>query len=144
MLLRFASGAQGMSGAARWRQVKRTDFAFEFTERRPGLNGIRKTRTSLTFTPLGEPPRLIRRNGAGSDEVSRAASRIPGGHPEGYLEAFAQIYTDVAEQIAARIEERAPQPLSLLVPTVDDGVRGVRFIDAAVRSSQRKAGWVEV
>ena len=67
----------------------------------------------LTFSPLGEPPRLIRRNGAGSGAVSRAASRIPAGHPEGYLEGFAQLYADIAEQIAARIENREPDPFSL-------------------------------
>jgi hypothetical protein len=67
-----------------------------------------------------------------------------GGHPEGYLEAFAQLYTDVAEQVRARIEGRTPNPFCLLVPTIEDGVRGVRFIDAAVRSSQQNAGWVGV
>ena len=85
-----------------------------------------------------------RRNGYGANEVSQAASRIPGGHPEGYLEGFAQLYTDVAEQIAARIEGREPNPFSLQVPTVEHGVRGVRFIEAAVRSSQDKAAWVDV
>jgi hypothetical protein len=95
-------------------------------------------------TPLGEPPRRIGRNGAGADDVSRAASRIPSGHPEGYLEGFAQLYTDIAEQIAARIEKRDPNPLALDVPTVEHGVRGVRFIEAVVRSSQKKAAWVSL
>jgi hypothetical protein len=84
---------------------------------------------------------MIRRNGAGADDVSRAASRIPSGHPEGYLEGFAQIYTDVAELIAARLENREPHPFALQAPTVEHGVRGVRFIEAAVKSSQRKASW---
>ena len=50
----------------------------------------------------------------------------------------------MAEQIAARIEKRDPNPFALQVPTVDHGVRGVRFIEAAVRSSQRKAAWVDL
>ena len=50
----------------------------------------------------------------------------------------------MAEQIAAQIEGRDPDPFSLQVPTVEHGVRGVRFIDAAVRSSQGKAAWVEL
>ena len=109
-----------------------------------GLEWCQENPNYLTFSPLGEPPRTIRRNGSGADEASRAASRIPGGHPEGYLEGFAQLYTDVAEQIAARIEKRDPNPFALQVPTVDHGVRGVRFIEAAVRSSQRKAAWVDL
>ena len=76
--------------------------------------------------------------------MSRAASRIPAGHPEGYLEGFAQLYSDVAEQIAARLEKREPDPLSLQVPNVEHGLRGVRFIEAAVRSSQQRAAWTEV
>ncbi|HEV2604101.1 MAG TPA: ABC transporter permease [Microvirga sp.] len=57
---------------------------------------------------------------------------------KGYLEGFAQIYTDVAEQIAARLERREPNPLSQQAPTV---AHGVRCIEAAVKSSQKKAAW---
>jgi hypothetical protein len=60
----------------------------------------------LLFTPLGEPPQLIRRAGSGANAVAAHASRIPAGHPEGHLEAFAQIYRDVAEQIRARLATR--------------------------------------
>ena len=109
-----------------------------------GLEWHQENPNILIFSPLGEPPRLIRRNGSGSGEASRAASRIPAGHPEGYLEGFAQLYADIAEQIAARIENREPIRSRSQVPTVDDGVRGVRFIDAAVRSSKRKAAWVSL
>src|SRR6202041_179061 len=98
----------------------------------------------LHFTPLGEPPRLIRRNGAGANAVAAHASRIPAGHPEGYLEAFAQIYRDVAEQIHARLESREPDPASLLVPGIADGVRGMRFIAAAVASSRANAVWTAI
>jgi predicted dehydrogenase len=109
-----------------------------------GLDWQQENPNVLIYSPLGEPPRLIRRNGAGSNEVSQAASRIPGGHPEGYLEGFAQLYVDIAEQITARLEGREPNAFSLQAPTVEHGVRGVRFIEAAVRSSQRKAAWVEL
>ena len=72
------------------------------------------------------------------------ASRIPGGHPEGYLEGFAQLYTDLAEQINARREGRKPNPASLLVPGVEDGVDGMRFITATLESSRRNGAWVEL
>jgi predicted dehydrogenase len=93
---------------------------------------------------LGEPLRHIRRRGAGASPVADAASRIPAGHPEGYLEGFANLYADVAEQIAARIEGREPDPLALQVPDVEQGLRGVRFIEASVRSSGRKGAWTQV
>ncbi len=144
MMLRFASGARGMLWCSQVAAGQENGLAIRVYGEKGGLEWHQENPNLLLFTPLGEPPRLIRRNGAGTNEVSRAASRIPGGHPEGYLEGFAQIYTDVAEQIAARLEGRDPDPLSLQAPTVEHGVRGVRFIDAAVRSSQRKAAWVDV
>src|SRR5438093_111344 len=70
------------------------------------------------------------------------ATRIPSGHPEGYLEAFANLYRDLAEQIRARRAKRAPDRAALLVPTVEDGAHGVKFIHAAVESSAKNGAWV--
>jgi hypothetical protein len=107
-----------------------------------GLDWSQEQPNGLLFTPLGEPPQLSRR--AGASAVAAHASRIPAGHPEGYLEAFAQIYRDVAEQIRARLETREPDPASLLVPGIADGVRGMRFITAAVASSHANAAWTAI
>ncbi len=144
MMLRFASGAKGMLWCSQVAAGLENGLKIRVYGEKAGLEWHQENPNYLTFSPLGEPPRIIRRNGYGANEVSRAASRIPGGHPEGYLEGFAQLYTDIAEQIAARIEKREPNPFSLQVPTVDHGVRGVRFIEAAVRSSGRKAAWVDL
>jgi predicted dehydrogenase len=144
MMLRFASGAKGMLWCSQVAAGLENGLRIRVYGEKAGLEWHQENPNYLTFSPLGEPPRIIRRNGHGADEASRAASRIPGGHPEGYLEGFAQLYTDVAEQITARIEKRDPNPFSLQVPTVDHGVRGVRFIEASVRSSQRKAAWVDL
>ncbi|MBB4038516.1 putative dehydrogenase [Microvirga flocculans] len=144
MMLRFASGAKGMLWCSQVAAGLENGLRIRIYGEKAGLEWHQENPNGLLFSPLGEPPRLIRRNGSGADDVSRAASRIPGGHPEGYLEGFAQLYTDVAEQIAARLEKREPHPYALQVPTVDHGVRGVRFIEAALRSSQRKAAWVDL
>jgi predicted dehydrogenase len=144
MMLRFASGAKGMLWCSQVAAGLENGLRIRVYGEKAGLEWHQENPNVLLFSPLGEPPRIIRRNGYGANEISRAASRIPGGHPEGYLEGFAQLYTDVAEQITARIEGREPNPFSRQVPTVEHGVRGVRFIDAAVRSSQEKAAWVEI
>ena len=70
------------------------------------------------------------------------ASRLPPGHPEGFLEAFARLYGDFAEQLRARLEQRAARPETLLVPTVEDGCDGVRFVLGAVKSSHRGGAWL--
>ena len=144
MLLRFGGGGKGMLWCSQVAPGQENGLRIRVYGEKAGLEWHQENPNLLVFSPLGEPPRLIRRNGAGSTDVAKAASRIPAGHPEGYLEGFAQIYTDIAEQIAARIEGREPDPLSLQAPTVADGVRGVRFIEAAVKSSQKKAAWVSV
>jgi hypothetical protein len=109
-----------------------------------GRDRHQENRNYLTYARFGEPPCVIRRNGAGARPVAGRASRIPAGHPEGYLEAFAQLYSDLAEQILARIENRAPDPASLLVPGIDEGVAGMRFIEGVLESSRRNAAWVQL
>jgi hypothetical protein len=69
---------------------------------------------------------------------------VPPGHPEGYLEAFAQLYLDAALQIHALEDGRAIPDESRLLTTVDDGVDGLRFIDAVLASSAADGQWREI
>jgi len=144
MLLRFAGGARGMLWSSQVAPGNENALRLRVYGDRAGLDWSQEQPNALLFTPLGEPPRLIRRAGAGASAVAAHASRIPAGHPEGYLEAFAQLYRDIAEQIGARRESRQPDPASLLVPSIADGVRGMRFITAAVASSEASAAWTAI
>jgi predicted dehydrogenase len=144
MLLRFFGGARGMLWSSQVAPGNENALRVRVYGDKGGLDWSQEQPNALLFTPLGEPPQLIRRAGSGASVVAAHASRIPAGHPEGYLEAFAQIYGDVAEQIHARLEAREPDPASLLVPGIADGVRGMRFITAAVASSQANAIWAAI
>lgn len=110
---------------------------------RGGIEWVQADPNYLWYTPFGEPKRLITRNGAGAGAAAGRVSRIPSGHPEGYLEAFATIYSEAALAINAR---KAGQPLDPAVnyPTVDDGVKGVTFVEACVASSKADGAWVKV
>ncbi|WP_263408511.1 Gfo/Idh/MocA family protein [Terriglobus tenax] len=90
------------------------------------------------YTPLGEATQILSRGGG---QLNAAAARLPAGHPEGYFEAFAQLYDDLAEQITARLEEREPSVTAKLLPTCQDGVKGLRFIEAALASSSKQSAW---
>ena len=70
-----------------------------------------------------------------------AAGRIPAGHPEGYLEAFANIYKSFSSHIRAFQAGEEADEVTLDYPTIKDGVRGMRFIDAVVESSKNNASW---
>jgi predicted dehydrogenase len=144
VVLRYSDGARGMLWASQVAPGNENNLRLRVYGEQAALEWHQEDPNYLTFIPFGEPPRLIRRNGAGARPVAGRASRIPAGHPEGYLEAFAQLYSDLAEQIAARIEKRAPDPASLLVPGIADGVAGMRFIEGVLDSSRRNAAWVRL
>ena len=108
-----------------------------------GLEWTQKDPNYLWYTPFGEPKRLITRNGAGSGPAAARVSRIPSGHPEGYLEGFANIYTEAARAIFAKRKGEAVDP-AVTYPTIDDGMKGMVFVDACVQSSKRNGAWIKV
>jgi predicted dehydrogenase len=143
-LLRFEGGARGMLWASQVATGNENNLRLRVYGDKAGLDWGQENPNYLRFTPYGKPPVTISRAGAGATASARHASRLPSGHPEGYLEAFAQLYADLAEQIAARNEGRAPRASSLLVPGVEEGVAGVRFIGAVLESSRRNSAWVKL
>lgn len=143
VLLRFDE-ARGMLWASQVATGSVNGLKLRVFGDKGGIEWAQETPETLLFTPLGEQQRVIRRGGAGVSAAATHATRVPGGHPEGYLEGFAQIYTDAAELVAAHIEKRAPRAFAKLAPGVEDGVRGVKFIEAAVASSGNNGAWTPV
>lgn len=144
MMLRFSSGAKGSLWASQVAPGNENNLRLRVYGEKAGLEWHQENPNELSFTPLGQPKQVIRRGSAGTGRAAAHATRIPSGHPEGYLEAFAQLYKDLAEQIVSRREKRAPDPLSLLAPTVEDGVEGVRFIKTALESSRNGSEWTAI
>jgi predicted dehydrogenase len=144
MLLRLSGGARGGLWCSQVAPGCENGLRLRVYGERAGLEWAQEQPNLLLHTPHGEAPRLIRRGGAGTTAVAAQATRIPAGHPEGYLEAFAQLYRDIAEQIDARLAGRDPDPASLDVPGIEAGLRGMRFITAAVASSDADATWQKV
>ena len=144
LMLRFAEGAKGALWASQVATGNANNLRLRVYGEKAGLEWHQEEPNDLLFGRLNEAPEILRRPGPGGNSPAALASRIPGGHPEGYLEAFAQLYTDLAEQIVARRENRKPAPAAMLVPTVEDGVDGMRFIAATLESGRRNAAWVEL
>jgi predicted dehydrogenase len=142
MMLRFDGGAKGMLWSSQVAPGNENGLALRIYGEKGGLEWKQEHPNHLHWSPLNEAPRLITRGGPGSSDIAGRVTRTPSGHPEGYLEGFANVYSDVAEAISARLEGRAPDPLALDYPTVMDGVRGVKFIEAAVESSAKDGAWV--
>jgi len=138
VLLRLGGGARGVL----WASQVAIDEENGLNLRVYGEKGSLQWRQEEPNTLLlkwPDRPREIVRTGANYRRLSKealAATRLPAGHPEGYLEAFANLYKDFA---SALLEGGKPD-----VPTVDDGVRGMAFIEACVESSRAGGRWTKI
>ena len=108
---------------------------------RGSLEWLQEHPQVLHFKPLGAPAEVRTPNGPGTLPLAARSSRIVAGHPEGFPDGFANLYSDAAEVIAARRAGRSADPLALHFPTAADGLRGVRFIDSVLASSDRNGAW---
>ena len=143
VMLRFDSGAKGMLWASQVAPGNENALRLRVYGDKGGLEWAQEDPNYLWHTPFGEPKRLITRGGAGAGDAAARVSRIPPGHPEGYLEGFATIYSEAAEAIIAH-RDGAQISDEVMFPTIDDGLKGVQFVDACVRSSARNAAWVDI
>jgi predicted dehydrogenase len=141
VMLRYVGGAKGMLWSSQVAPGNENGLKLRVYGEKGGLEWSQEDPNYLWFTPYGEPKRLLTRNGAGAHSANQATSRIPPGHPEGYLEGFANIYNEAADLIIAARTGRKPDHL---LPTVLDGLAGLAFIDACVRSSASNAAWVKL
>jgi predicted dehydrogenase len=141
ILLRFDGGAKGSLWCSQVAPGNENALRLRVYGSKGGLEWEQEHPNHLWHTPFGEPKRLLTRSGSGARDVAARVSRIPSGHPEGYLEGFANIYSEAAQAIIARREGR-PAPEGVHFPTIEDGVNGMIFIDACVRSSQQNSAWV--
>lgn len=141
VLLRFVGGARGMLWASQVATGNENALKLRVYGDKGGLEWAQEDPNYLWYAPLGEPKRLITRSGPAAGPSAARVSRVPPGHPEGYLEGFATLYTDTAELIWATIEGREPDPEAKLAPTVQNGVAGVKFIEAVVESSRSGGKW---
>ena len=144
VLLRYENGASGTLWATQVAPGNYNRLSIGVYGEKGGLEWVGEDNDNLHHTPLGEPTREITRGGPGALDVANAGTRMPPRHPEGYIEGFGNLYSNAAELISARIEGRDPDPMATDVPTVADGVEGLAFIEACVRSSKDGASWTAV
>ena len=137
VLLCFVSGAKGMIWASQITPGTKNALRLRIAGSRGGLAWEQENPDLLEFTPFGEATRLLRRG----DGLTGTPTRIPAGHPEGYLEAFATLYSDAADLLEQQAKPHS-EPSSGVLADAQDGLAGMRFIDACVRSSQAGGKWL--
>lgn len=136
ILLRFNNGARGLLYASQISAGEENNLRIRIYGELGGLEWSQMEPNSLIVRWLDKPMQVLRTGVGPLYHQAVAHARVPAGHPEGYLEAFANIYRNVAHSIQARLAGERVDPVFTDYPTVDDGVRGMKFIDAVVQS-----GW---
>lgn len=144
VMLRFKGGAKGMLWASQVAPGNENALKLRVYGTKGGIEWSQEQPNHLWYTPFGEPKQLITRAGAGAGPAAARVSRVPSGHPEGYLEGFATIYAEAARAIRAARRKNGKPTKDVIYPTIHDGVEGVAFVEACVRSSKKNAAWTKL
>ena len=143
VLLRYHGGARGMLWCSQVASGCENALRLRVYGTKAGIEWEQENPNYLHVTPFGAPRYRLTRGGAGSGPEAARVTRVPPGHPEGYLEGFANIYAEAARAIIARRDGKPADPHTTF-PGLKEGLDGVAFVDACVRSSRKNAAWVKL
>jgi len=145
LLLRFVGGARGLMSASQIAAGNENDLRLRVMGERGMLDWRQEEPNLLVHAPIDGPRRILTCNSPGLSEAARRACRLPPGHPEGFIEAFANLYLGVATDLRLRESQGRPATLEEAdYPRVEDGVRGVRFIEKTIASAAATAKWTKM
>lgn len=144
VMLRYANGARGMLWASQVAPGNDNGLRLRVYGSKGGLDWHQEQPNQLYWSPFGQPTQVIGRATGAANAAAARVSRIPSGHPEGYLEAFATIYSEIAQAIRAARRPGTPLDAAVSFPTLADGIKGMAFIEAAVRSSNAGGRWTKL
>jgi predicted dehydrogenase len=145
VLLRFNDGAAGVLMASQVAAGEENALKIRVYGEKGGLEWAQQEPNTLLVKWLDKPTEILRAGG-GNPHLSSYAThncRTPGGHPEGYLEAFGNLYRNFALTLTAKIDGATPAPEALDFPSVNEGIRGMAFIDMVVKSSASTEKWTK-
>lgn len=141
-LLRYEGGARGVLMASQVAVAQENSLRIRIYGEKGGLEWHQEEPNTLLMRWPDRQPEVIRTGGAGLSPWATANTRTPAGHPEGYLEAFANLYRHFAAALQARLAGEEPNPIDLDFPSVEEGVRGMQFIEAIVSTKNSNQKWI--
>ena len=146
ILIHLEGGAKGILFASQVSAGEENPLKIRIYGEKGGIHWQQEEPNTL-LVKWADKPWELKRTGGGYSFLSAAAlhnTRIPSGHPEGFIEAFANVYRNFADALRCRMDGEKPKPEYLDFPTVQDGVRGMAFIESAVASAKSEKKWVSV
>ena len=141
LLLKFDNGASGVLIASQVAAGEENALKIKVYGEKGGLEWHQQEPNTMLVKWLDAPTHMYRTGSGYMGDYAKHNTRTPARHPEGYLEAFANHYKNFAQTLRARLNNETPSKESLDFPSVDDGVRGMAFIDNVVASAQSDQKW---
>ncbi len=141
LLLRYRGGAKGVLHCSQISCGEENNLNIRVYGTLGALAWQQEHPNELKFTPKGEPARILRRGNGYVSDTAKKFTRLPFGHPEAFIEAFANVYLEAVAAIRSCQEGRQA---AADFPTVDDGVKGMAFIETAVKSATSKSKWTKL
>jgi predicted dehydrogenase len=144
VLLKFGNGASGVLFATQIAAGEENNIKVRVYGEKGGLEWQQADTNSLLVKLSGEPVQVYRTGSGYLGSFAKHNTRTPGGHPEGYLEAFANLYRNLAWCIHAEAEGKTPSPEALDYPGMEEGIRGMAFIETVIASSKSNDKWTSL
>jgi predicted dehydrogenase len=143
MLLRFENGAKGTLVNSQIANGEENPFSIRVYGELGGLEWRQMEPNTLIYKTNEEGARLLRTGVGDLSPEAQANTRLPAGHPEAFLEAFANVYYNFALTLRARMNGQEPDPIRLDFPGIEDGLRGMAFIDTVLASDKSSEKWTK-
>lgn len=144
MLVRYKGGAKGVLYASQISAGDENNLNIRVYGTKASLAWHQEHPNELTVKFADAPRQIHRRGNSYNGTECAANTRLPFGHPEAFIEAFANVYLAAAEAIADEVNGDFPREAGYDFPTVEDGVEGMAFIEAAVKSSENNSAWTKL
>jgi predicted dehydrogenase len=141
--LKFNNGATGVLMATQIAAGEENNVKIRVYGEKGGIEWKQEDANTLVVKWLDKPAEIYRTGGGYNSSFAVHNTRIPAGHPEGYLEAFANLYRNFALTVRAKIDGEKPKEEWLDFPGVEEGIRGMAFVENVVASSQSEEKWME-
>lgn len=141
VLLRFNNGATGVLIASQVLTGEENNLTIKVYGERGGIEWQHCDPNSLELKWADAPKQVLRAGTAYLSDIAKHNTRTPSGHPEGFIEAFANHYRNFALCLNARLDGKAPMKEWLDFPSVEEGVRGMAFIENVIASGKSELKW---
>ena len=143
-MLRFNNGAKGILTASQIAAGEENAVSIRVYGEKGGIEWKQQEPNTLWVKWIDKPTEMVRTGLGYMSDVAKHNTRTPGGHPEGYLEAFANIYRNFSLTLRARLNGEEPKEEWLDFTNVEDGIRGMKFIDKVVEAGyDDEKKWVD-